>query len=124
MKQDRLAAARTDDSSCGYALGTGLTFLFVPNMALPIYGMERAADHWITTAAILTLGLSYYLSTAWSENQSLFRMSWKGRVWFSTATLGTVLLGKAPVGMIGVGAMDLIMVGWAFWALRRDGQPL
>lgn len=104
-----------------YALGAGLTFLFVPNLALPMYGMEPAADHWIMTVAILTLGLSYYyLSSARSENRLFFELSWKGRIWFFSATLVTVLLGKAPVGMIAVGSTDLIMALWTYWALQQD----
>ena len=106
-----------------YALGAGLTFLFASNVALPMYGMEPAADHWILTVSILTLGLSYYyITAAREENLGFFRMSWKGRTWFFTATLVTVLLGKAPVGMIAVGATDLVLAGWTFWALRQDGQ--
>ena len=106
-----------------YALGAGLTFLFVPNMVLPLYGMEPAADHWIMTVAILTLGLSYYyITAARSENRGFFEMSWKGRIWFFTATLVTVLLNKAPVGMIAVGATDLVLAIWTFWALRQDRQ--
>lgn len=104
-----------------YALGAGLTFLFVPNMALPLYGMEPAADHWIMTVAILTLGLSYYyISAARSENRGFFEMSWKGRIWFFTATLVTVLLGKAPAGMLAVAVTDLAMALWTLWALRQD----
>ena len=106
-----------------YALGAGLTFLFVPNLALPLYGMEPPADHWIITVSILTLGLAYYyLSAARSENIGFFRMSWKGRVWFFVATLVTVLLGRAPTGMIAVGGTDLILAGWTFWALRQDAR--
>ncbi|WP_421851625.1 hypothetical protein [Oricola sp.] len=104
-----------------YALGAGVTFLLVPNMALPIYGMEPAADHWITTVAILTLGLAYYyITAARTENRGFFHMSWKGRTWFFTATLATVLLGKAPVGMLLVGSTDLIMALWTVWAIRQD----
>lgn len=104
-----------------YALGAGLTFLFVPNLALPLFGMEPAADHWIMTVAILTLGLSYYyLSAAWSDNRGFFEMSWKGRTWFFTATLITVVVGKAPIGMIGVAVTDLVTAIWTFWALRQD----
>ena len=104
-----------------YALGAGLVFLFVPNMTLPLYGMQPAADHWIMTVAILTLGLAYYyLTAARSENRGFFEMSWKGRIWFFAATTATVLLGKAPVGMILVGSTDLIMALWTFWALRQD----
>ena len=106
-----------------YALGAGLTFLFAPNLALPLYGMEPPADHWILTVSILTLGLAYYyLSAARSENIGFFRMSWKGRVWFFVATLVTVLLGRAPTGMIAVGGTDLILASWTFWALRRDAR--
>ena len=106
-----------------YALGAGLTFLLIPNFALPLYGMEPAADHWIMTVAILTLGLSYYyITAARSENYGFFDMSWKGRIWFFTATLVTVLLGKAPVGMIAVGTTDLIMALWTFWAIRQESQ--
>lgn len=107
-----------------YALGAGLVFLFAPNMALPLYGMPPAADHWIMTVAILTLGLAYYyLTAARNENRGFFEMSWKGRLWFFTATLVTVLLNKAPIGMILVGATDLLMAFWTFWALRQDTKP-
>ncbi len=106
-----------------YALGAGLTFLFVPGIALPLYGMAPPADHWIMTVSILTLGLSYYyLSAARSENRGFFEMSWKGRFWFFAATFVTVLLGKAPVGMIAIAVTDLIMASWTLWALRQDAQ--
>lgn len=104
-----------------YALGAGLTFLFVPNMALPIYGMEPAADHWLTTVAILTLGLAYYyITAARTENRGFFDMSWKGRMWFFGATTVTALMGIAPMAMILVASTDLIMALWTLWALRQD----
>ena len=53
-----------------YALGAGLTFLFASNVALPMYGMEPAADHWILTVSILTLGLSYYYITGCTGGES------------------------------------------------------
>lgn len=104
-----------------YALFAGLIFLFIPDTMLAMYGLPPAADHWLTTVAILPLGLAYYyLTAARSENVGFFRMSWKGRMWFFFATAATALMGMAPMVMIAIAATDMITALWTLWALRQD----
>ena len=70
-----------------YALGAGAGFLFFPDAILQLFGFEPRTDHWILIVAILTLGLAYYyLSAARANNTDFFSMSWKGRIWFFTAS--------------------------------------
>lgn len=108
-----------------YALGAGLMFMFTPNFALGMYMMPPAADHWLLVVSILTLGLSYYYFTAArSNNIGFFQMSWKGRCWFAFAVTVSVVLGKAPLGLMGAALTDFILAMYTVWALRKDGEAL
>lgn len=106
-----------------YALFAGLMFLFIPNFALNMYMMPPAQDHWLMVVAILTLGLAYYyFAAALSENTGFFRMSWKGRTWFAFAVTVAVILGKAPLGLMGAALSDFLLAMWTMSALRADDR--
>lgn len=106
-----------------YALVAGIMFMFLPGTALALYMLPPDHDHWMLVVAILTLGLSYYyFAAALSENTGFFRMSWKGRCWFAFAVTVSVILGKAPIGLMGAALGDFLLAMWTLRALMADDR--
>lgn len=80
-----------------YAIGAGLGFLFNSKFFLSLFGFEPASDHWIRIVAILILGIGYYyISSARAEDKHFFNISWKGRIWFFTASSMLAVFNVAP----------------------------
>ena len=106
-----------------YAVGAGLGFLFLPNFFLGLFGFEPTSDHWIRIVAILTLGLAYYyISSARAEDKHFFDISWKGRIWFFTASSMLAVFGVAPWNIVLVGGVDLVTAIWTVVTLKSENQ--
>ena len=104
-----------------YAIGAGIGFLFMPNFLLGMFGFEATSEHWIRIVAILTLGLAYYyISSAKAEDKHFFDISWKGRIWFFTASSMLAVFGVAPWNIVLIGVVDLITAIWTALTLRKE----
>ena len=106
-----------------YALFAGVGFLLFPDQILDLFGFEPRTDHWILVVAILTLGLAYYyISSARAEDKHFFEISWKGRIWFFTATTALAALGQAPWTILMVGSVDLVSAIWTALTLNSESN--
>ena len=104
-----------------YAIGAGLGFLFMPNTMLGLFGFEPVSDHWIKIVAILTLGIAYYyITSARAEDKHFFDISWKGRIWFFTASSLLAVFGVAPWNIVLIGVVDLVTAIWTAITLKNE----
>ncbi len=103
-----------------YLLILGLTLIFVPNMLLSIFGMERTDEVWIRVAGavVFNIGL-YYVFTAPTNNDTFLKTTVYTRVliivWFTLF----VMLGWARPMLLLFGGADLLGAIWTWNALKK-----
>src|SRR5512145_1822899 len=77
------APARTLALFSIYMFVTGLAFLFMPNVVLPVFGFQATSEAWIRVLGLLvTITGGYYLYCARCEARPFFQATVFGRVAF------------------------------------------
>lgn len=104
----------------GYLALTGLTFLVLPNLGLPLFGFAETSEPWIRVVGTLTLVLAYFFAqSARSELRRFFQLTIHARI-FVFLTLGIMGLSMGLPMLAAFGVIDLLAASWTFLALRAE----
>jgi hypothetical protein len=102
-----------------YMLVVGLSFIFIPNIVLPLFGFGITTEIWIRVLGLLVMIVGiYYLSCARNEIQSFFQVSVFGRVAFCIGLVTLAFLNVGASTLIVFGLIDLAGAVWTWRSLR------
>jgi hypothetical protein len=106
-----------------YAMFMGAGLLIAPNTLLFLLLTKPTSEHWIRllgTSAIV-LGL-YYMVAGRNDLTVMARASlWGHAIMIASFTM-LVVLGVAPVLLLGIAGNEAVGLGWTWWALKADAQ--
>lgn len=104
----------------GIYLGiTGLSFVFVPNVVLPLFGFPTTTEVWIRLVGLLTAILSlYFLYSVRHDDRHFFRATVFARLIFFAGVASFAILGLGSPLLIAFGLVDLAGAAWTWLALR------
>lgn len=99
----------------------GLSFIFIPNLVLPIFGFPTTTEVWIRLVGLLTaiLGM-YFLYSVRRNDQHFFRASVYARLIFFIGVTLLVLFKLGSPMLILFGLVDLAGAAWTWSALRSS----
>lgn len=104
-----------------YLALAGLSFIFIPNIVLPLFGFPTTTEVWIRLAGLLTLILGmYFLYSVRYEDRHFFRATIFARLIFFTGVTIFVILGWGSPLLIAFGLVDLAGAAWTWSALRGE----
>ncbi len=104
-----------------YGLLTGAALLFAPDPTLQLLGFETTSEHWILVVALMLMGLGFYYTVlGLTDVKQFFVISTIGRTTFFLATSVFIVIGKAPIGMLLFGLIDLLTAAWTAVAMHFD----
>jgi hypothetical protein len=102
-----------------YLTLTGLSLAIIPNIILPLLGLETTTEIWIRVVGLLTLILGGYFLNSVRNNDSIFyRATIYARLVFFTGIAVFVLLGLASPLLVLFGLIDLAGAAWTWMSLR------
>jgi uncharacterized protein YjeT (DUF2065 family) len=103
-----------------YLVLAGLTFMVIPNTALPVFGFAQTNDIWIRVFALLAAIVGvYYLYAVRYNDITFFRISVVGRLLFVSGLFLFFLLGMIGTQVIPLILTDLSGAAWTAFALRQ-----
>lgn len=104
-----------------YLAVAGLSFMFLPNVVLPLLGFPRTTEVWIRLVGLLTaiLGL-YFLYSVRHNDLHFFRASVYARVIFFAGVTLFAILSLGPPLLMAFGLLDLAGAAWTWLALRAS----
>lgn len=104
-----------------YAVLVGLSFVFIPNVIMGIFGLPVATEAWVNVfgAVLVPLGL-YYIQAAREHNVAFYRMSVWGRALFVTLFVSAALTHPGYTTLILFAAVDGLWTLWTWYALRQS----
>jgi hypothetical protein len=104
-----------------YLLLAGLSFIFIPNIVLPLLGFPPTTEIWIHIVGLLTaiLGM-YFLYSVRHDDRNFFRATLYARLIFFSGTVLFVLLKWSSPLLILFGLVDLVGAAWTWTALRTS----
>jgi hypothetical protein len=97
----------------------GLPFLLIPNLLLPIVGMQVPTDVWprVLGMSVVLFGF-YYIQAGRHEMTEFFRWTIIGRYTVPLFFISFVVLGYAPPILILFSVPDVLFTTWTLLALR------
>jgi hypothetical protein len=102
-------------------MGAGL--LVAPNTMLFLLLTKPTTEHWIrllgTSAVVLG---SYYIVAGRHDLTVMARASLWGHAIMIVSFTTLVVLGLAPVLLLGIAGNEAVGLGWTWWALKVDAQ--
>jgi hypothetical protein len=102
-----------------YMLVICFTFLFIPNIALPIFGFPTTEEIWIRGMAMLGICLGYfYIQTSRHEMTPFFRWKVHGHIFGVVCMALFAILQLARPTILLFAAADLLAGVWTWLALR------
>jgi hypothetical protein len=107
-----------------YLAISGLSFVFIPNLILPLLGFSITTEVWIRVVGLLVaiLGL-YFLYSVRYHDRHFFRATVLARVVFCTGVIAFAVLGWGSPVLIVFGLIDVTGAGWTWLALRAEEKP-
>ena len=104
-----------------YLVVAGLSFIFIPNVVLPLFGFPETTEVWIRLAGLLTaiLGM-YFLYSVRHDDRHFFHATVFARLIFFTGVTLFVILGWGSAMLIAFGLVDLAGAAWTWLALRSS----
>ena len=99
----------------------GLSFIFIPNIVLPLFGFPTTTEVWIRLVGLLTaiLGM-YFLYSVRYDDRHFYRATLYARlIFFSGVTLFVLFKLGSPM-LIAFGLVDLAGAAWTWTALRAS----
>ena len=106
-----------------YLVLSGLSFVFVPNFVLPLFGFAPTSEVWIRVVGLLATILGgYFLYSVRVDDRSFFRATIFARLTFFTGVMLFVLFGLGSPMLILFGLIDLAGAAWT-WLTLRAHQP-
>jgi hypothetical protein len=104
-----------------YLALAGLSFIFIPNVVLPLFGFPATTEVWIRLTGLLTVILGmYFLYSVRTEDKHFFRATVIARLMFFTGVTFFVILGWSSAMLIVFGLVDLAGAAWTWLALRSS----
>ncbi|MGH2619626.1 MAG: hypothetical protein ACRDHG_03515 [Anaerolineales bacterium] len=102
-----------------YLALAGLSFIFTPNIVLPLFGFPTTTEVWIRLVGLLTaiLGM-YFLYSVRHDDRDFFRATIYARLIFFIGVTLFAILGWGTPLLIGFGLVDLAGATWTWLALR------
>jgi hypothetical protein len=106
-----------------YALFMGTFLLVAPNTALFLLLTKPTTEHWIRLlgTSAMVLG-TYYIVAGRNDLTVMARASLWGHGIMIVSFTTLVILGIAPVLLLGIAGNEAVGLGWTWWALRADAQ--
>ncbi len=104
-----------------YLSVAGLSFIFIPNIVLPIFGFPTTTEVWIRLVGLLTaiLGM-YFLYSVRYDDRHFYRATLYARlIFFAGVTLFVIFKLGSPL-LIAFGLIDLAGAAWTGTALRAS----
>jgi hypothetical protein len=102
-----------------YIFVVGLSFIFIPNLVLPLFGFATTTEVWIRVLGLLTTILgTYYLYCAYHNLRLFFRATVFGRMAFCVGLITLAVLGLGGPMLIILGLIDLMGAVWTGLSLR------
>jgi hypothetical protein len=104
-----------------YLLLAGLSFIFIPNVVLPLVGLPTTTEIWIRLVGLLTaiLGM-YFLHSVRYDDRHFYRATLYARlIFFTGVTLFVIFKLGSPL-LIVFGLVDLAGAAWTWTALRAS----
>jgi hypothetical protein len=104
-----------------YLLLAGLTFIFIPNIVLPLAGFPTTTEIWIRLVGLLTaiLGM-YFLYSVRYDDRHFYRATLYARLIFFTGVVLFVIFKLGSPMLIAFGLVDLAGAAWTWTALRAS----
>lgn len=107
-----------------YMLAMGTTYLFVPHVAMPLFGFPASDEVWIRMVAMFSVILGYfYIQTARHEMRPFFTWKIHGHLFGVVCMVLFVILKLGPPNLLLLAGADLIAAVWTAWALRNPRLP-
>jgi hypothetical protein len=104
-----------------YLILSGLSFILVPNILLPLFGLAPTTEVWVRVVGLLALILGvYFLNGARANDRRFIRDTLLARVMFCTGMILFVIAGWGSPVLILFGLIDLAGAAWTWSALRRE----
>jgi hypothetical protein len=102
-----------------YLIISGLSFIFIPNLVLPLFGFIPTTEVWIRMVGLLAaiLGM-YFLYSVRHDDRLFYRVTIYGRLIFFTGVTLFALLGWGSPVLILFGLIDLAGAAWTWLSLR------
>jgi hypothetical protein len=102
-----------------YLLLSGLSFIFIPNLLLPLFGLATTTEVWIRIVGLLAAILGgYFLNSVRHNDRIFFRATIFARLAFFTGVTAFVITGVASPLLLAFGLVDLAGAAWTWWTLR------
>ncbi len=102
-----------------YLAASGLSFVFIPNAILPLFGFPATTEVWVRVVGLLASILGFYfLDSARHDDRHFFRATVFARVVFFTGVTAFALLGWGSPVLIAFGLIDLAGAAWTWLTLR------
>lgn len=103
-----------------YMVGMGVGFLFIPNVILPVFGLQTTDEVWIRILGALVVVFSgYYFVMIKEKSLPFFRASTVGRYVFCASLVAFVLLGLGEKPLYLFVALETGLAIWTHMALRK-----
>jgi hypothetical protein len=104
-----------------YLLLSGLSFILIPNLILPLFGFAPTTEVWIRVVGLLAAILGFYfLYSVRHADYHFFRATLYARLTFFTGLVLMALLGWGSPLLIAFGLIDLAGAAWTWMALRAS----
>jgi len=99
----------------------GLSFIFIPNLVLPLFGFPTTTEVWIRLVGLLTaiLGM-YFLYSVRHDDRHFFRATVYARLIFFTGVTSLAIFKLGSPLLIVFGLVDLAGAAWTWTALRAS----
>lgn len=103
-----------------YLLLSGLSFIFIPNLLLPLFGFAPTTEIWIRLVGLLAAILGgYFLNSVRVEDRAFYRATILARLAFFTGVVGFVVTRLAPPMLLAFGLIDVAGAAWTWWTMRK-----
>ena len=102
-----------------YLILSGLSFILVPNLILPLFGFAPTTEVWIRVVGLLAAILGFYfLYSVHHADHNFFRATVYARLMFFTGLVLFALLAWGSPMLVAFGLIDLAGAAWTWYALR------
>src|SRR5947208_1904520 len=116
-----LNAARSITVFGVYIALSGLSFIFIPNLILPLFGFAPPGEVWIRVVGLLALILGFYFFySVRHADRHFYRATIYARLIFFTGLALFAALGWGSLMLIAFGLIDLTGAAWTWLSLRSD----
>ena len=107
-----------------YLILSGLSFMTLPNIVLPLLGFQATTEVWIRVVGLLAAILGgYFLYSVRCDDRHFYRATVFARLAFFSGVTLFALLGLGSPLLVLFGLVDLAGASWTWLALRASPAP-